>query len=79
MSEQIVNVTAEYIAANIAAEKFNPGEQPDIAALMRAAYKHGYAQALIDLKQPRTFADCGHTVHGLAVSLLERCPACETY
>lgn len=46
--KEVSVVTAQYRAAESAAKKFNPGEQPDIAALMRAAFTHGYAQALID-------------------------------
>ena len=41
------DVTAEYDTARAAADKFNPGEQPDIAKLMRSAYLHGYADALL--------------------------------
>ena len=47
MSEEVFDVTAEYEEAKKAAEAFNPGKQPDIAALMRAAYTHGYADALL--------------------------------
>ena len=42
------NVDEEYRLARDAALKFDPGEQPDFRRLMRAAYTHGYAQALID-------------------------------
>jgi hypothetical protein len=48
--EHTNDVTAEYDAAEKAAEQFNPGEQPDIGDLMRSAYIHGYAQALIDFR-----------------------------
>lgn len=41
------NVTHEYRLAEQAAKDFNPGEQPDIGKLMRAAYTHGYAAALL--------------------------------
>jgi hypothetical protein len=42
------DVSAEYAKANLAVKSFNPGEQVDIAKLMRSAFVHGYAQALID-------------------------------
>lgn len=47
-SKSTKDVTREYRIAVAAAERFNPGEQPDIAKLMRSAFVHGYAQALID-------------------------------
>lgn len=52
------DVTREYEQAKIAAEKFNPGEQANIGALMRAAYTHGYAQALIDRTLPPEGCHC---------------------
>jgi hypothetical protein len=48
MAEQSRDVTAEYLEAECAAANYDPGEQPDIAAMMRSAFIHGYAQALID-------------------------------
>lgn len=48
MSNKNLDVTAEYREAENAVLKYNPGQQVDIAALMRAAYVRGYAQALID-------------------------------
>jgi hypothetical protein len=47
MSDEVRNVTLEYAVAEQAAEQFNPGEQVDIAKLMRSAYMHGYADALL--------------------------------
>ena len=44
------DVTKAYRTAEKAAKEFYPGQQPDIEALMKSAYIHGYAQALIDLK-----------------------------
>lgn len=46
----LYDVTVEYRLAERAAEGFNPGEQVDIAKLMRSAFVHGYAQALISLR-----------------------------
>lgn len=48
MSSEVRNVTKQHQIAQVAAEKFNPGKQPDIAELMRTSYTLGYAQALID-------------------------------
>lgn len=48
MSDKIRDVTAEYNLARQAAAHFNPGTQPNIGELMRSAFAHGYAQALID-------------------------------
>ena len=48
VQKRSIDVTDEYAKAAAAAKRFNPGEQVDIAKLMRAAFKHGYAQALID-------------------------------
>lgn len=42
------DITREHLLAVAAAHKFEPGEQPDIAALMVSAYIHGYRQALLD-------------------------------
>jgi hypothetical protein len=50
VDKKVIDVTAEYARASRAVEDFNPGEQPDIKELMRAAYIHGYAQALIDAR-----------------------------
>lgn len=61
MSEQVISVTAEYIEAHKAAEKYNPGQQPDIASKMRAAFEHGYAQALIDKHEHRWRAHTAET------------------
>lgn len=47
MSKETSDVTLEYQVAEMAASQFNPGEQPDIAKLMRSAYMHGYADALL--------------------------------
>jgi len=48
MSNDVVNVDRQYEQAEIAMRDYNPGSQPDIAKLMRSAYLHGYARALID-------------------------------
>jgi hypothetical protein len=48
MEKPTRDVTAEYAKAQIAVKSFNPGEQADIGKLMRSAFVHGYAQALID-------------------------------
>lgn len=48
MSNEVHDVTELYRRATIAAERFDPGRQPDIAELMRAAFRHGYAEALRD-------------------------------
>ena len=48
MSDQVSDVTRPYLAAARAAEKYKPGDQSDIAALMKSAFVHGYAQALMD-------------------------------
>lgn len=42
------NVTREYRLAEQAAITFDPGQQVDIAKLMKAAFIHGYATALLD-------------------------------
>lgn len=47
MSGETRDVTLEYQVAEMAASQFNPGEQPDIVKLMRSAYMHGYADALL--------------------------------
>ena len=52
MSKKVRDISAEYVEAEHAALKFNPGEQPDIASLMRYAFTHGYAQALVDQRYP---------------------------
>ena len=54
MAEKCRDVTKEYEEAEAAAENFDPGDQPDIAALMRSAFIHGYAQALIDYPEIST-------------------------
>ena len=50
MAKASRDVTAEYAMARAAADKFNPGEQPDIDKLMRSAYMHGYADALLTIE-----------------------------
>ena len=50
------DVTAEYAKARKAADEFDTGWQPDITHLMRTAYMHGYAQALIEEKARRELA-----------------------
>ena len=47
MSDVTRDVTAEYAEARKAAAKFDPGGQPDISGLMKSAYMHGYADALL--------------------------------
>ena len=47
-NKKVRDVTAEYARASKASGDFNPGEQPDIRELMKAAFIHGYAQALLD-------------------------------
>ena len=42
------DVTLEYEIAKRAAQRYEPGWQPDLKDLMRSAYMHGYAQALLD-------------------------------
>ncbi len=44
------DVSVAYERAEKAVKDFNPGKQSNIEDLMKAAYIHGYAQALIDLK-----------------------------
>ena len=44
------DVSVAYRTAEKAVKQFDPGNQVDIEASMKAAYVHGYAQALIDLK-----------------------------
>lgn len=44
------DVSVAYKKAEKAVKNFDPGSQSNIEALMKAAYVHGYAQALIDLK-----------------------------
>ena len=44
------DVSVAYRTAEKAVKQFDPGDQVDIEALMKAAYVHGYAQALMDLK-----------------------------
>lgn len=53
MSDVTRDVTAEYAKARRAADEFDTGWQPDIAHLMRTAYMHGYAQALIEQQDKR--------------------------
>lgn len=48
MSNEVFNVDRQYEQAEIAMKDYNPGIQPDIGKLMRSAYLHGYARALID-------------------------------
>lgn len=51
MSEEVLDVTEQYrLAIEAAEKKYNPGDYPEIPKLMRSAYMHGYAQALIDYK-----------------------------
>jgi hypothetical protein len=50
MSGVTRDVTREYELARAKAEVFDPGAQPDIAGLMKAAYTHGYARALLDMQ-----------------------------
>lgn len=65
MDKPVRDVTKEYEEAEAAAANFNPGEQPDIAALMRSAFVHGYAQALIDYPDIETAAELAADVEGL--------------
>jgi len=51
MSDAARDVTEVYRVAEKAAEQFNPGQQVDIVRLMRSAFMHGYAQALLDRQQ----------------------------
>lgn len=54
MSEATRDVTAEYDEAEAASKLWVMGEQPDIEKLMRSAYMHGYAAALL---KPQIFTD----------------------
>lgn len=64
MSEETRAVTLEYERALHAATFYNPGEQPDIAELMRSAYVHGYARALIDGTSRMTATEVNWLNHG---------------
>lgn len=64
MAEWSIDVTQQYRKAAEAAQMFSPGKQPDIAELMKAAFIHGYAQALLDhpeslLRKPLPHAPTG--------------------
>ena len=48
ISDKEIDVTEEAQVAENAVLLFNPGEQPDIGKLMKAAYVHGYRQAMLD-------------------------------
>jgi hypothetical protein len=47
----VYDVGEQYRLAEVAVGRYNPGAQPDIAGLMRSAFIHGYAQALIDQRK----------------------------
>ena len=62
MSEEQFDVERQYEQAEIAVKDYNPGIQPDIGKLMRSAYIHGYARALIDF--PNGLPEPQETKHG---------------
>ncbi len=47
----VYDVGEQYRLAEAAVGRYSPGAQPDIAGLMRSAFIHGYAQALIDQRK----------------------------
>lgn len=59
MSAETRDVTAEYRMAEHKAAQFNPGEQVDIARLMKSAFMHGYARCLLEHDITPTTPDGG--------------------
>ncbi len=76
MADKTIDVTLEYRIAELAAREFNPGEQPDIVKLMRAAYMHGYADALLAKKLNRPAPGCYCTTYCAAPRIMGKQTPC---
>lgn len=79
MSNKVRDVTREYQLAEQAAADFNPGLLPDLEVLVKAAFVHGYAAALIGrdgmMKPMKCRLECGNCGLGFLVTYDTSVPA----